>query len=212
MTSAQNQPANVTSLALGLSHTCALLSQGSVSCWGDNTYGQVCLTHISGFRDCLCVAVVSSDVFLSVPHVSLRCVHASFLLVRDCSWSRCNDPQLGWTSSSINASNVRLLPRRSIRGLSGVAAITAGWYSNCAVLTNSSLRCWGANSWGQLGKRCLIHSLLSSPRSSPLSRLRGYRQPCHCPINGRHFRCFQRSLRKLLLLFAVGHWNCQLLG
>ena len=35
-------PANrtATSLALGLSHTCALLDDGNISCWGDNGYGK----------------------------------------------------------------------------------------------------------------------------------------------------------------------------
>jgi alpha-tubulin suppressor-like RCC1 family protein len=30
-----------TSIALGYSHSCALLSDGTVKCWGDNMYGQL---------------------------------------------------------------------------------------------------------------------------------------------------------------------------
>ena len=39
----------------------------------------------------------------------------------------------------------------SVLGLSSVAQIAVGSYHTCALLADATVRCWGNNSWGQLG-------------------------------------------------------------
>ena len=39
----------------------------------------------------------------------------------------------------------------TVKGLTTVKAIGAGWRHTCAVLTNGTARCWGDNAFGKLG-------------------------------------------------------------
>ena len=90
-----NPLTGVSQVAVGASHSCALLNageHGSVVCWGDNSDGQL--------------GVASTDYpFLANPVVGLS---------------------------------------------SGVAAISAGDYHTCALMTNNNVYCWGANFKSQL--------------------------------------------------------------
>lgn len=43
-------PGNVTQLALGADHSCALLKSGTVKCWGSNQYGQLGIGSIGGTK------------------------------------------------------------------------------------------------------------------------------------------------------------------
>ena len=90
------QPA--TQLAAGLYHTCALLTDGSVRCWGWNAFGQLGLGHQRDIGD--------DEPISDVPAV-----------------------ELGET----------------------VTAIAAGWTNTCAVLSSGQIRCWGDGTAGQLG-------------------------------------------------------------
>jgi alpha-tubulin suppressor-like RCC1 family protein len=42
-------------------------------------------------------------------------------------------------------------PEAAPVALTGVRAVAAGYYHGCAVLTNGQVRCWGFNSYGQVG-------------------------------------------------------------
>jgi alpha-tubulin suppressor-like RCC1 family protein len=39
-----------------------------------------------------------------------------------------------------------------VSGITGAVAVTAGWWHHsCALLGDGTVRCWGANDWGQFG-------------------------------------------------------------
>ena len=50
---------------------------------------------------------------------------------------------IGSTASPVNAPGTVVL--------SGVAALSAGYYHFCALMVSSGVRCWGTNVYGQLG-------------------------------------------------------------
>lgn len=128
----------VVDLALGGTHTCALLTDGGVKCWGLNASGQ--LADGTTVNKLAPVSVVG----LSAPAVSLvagmhhNCV-VNTLGGVEC-WGYNIYGQIG-DNSRIN----RTVPV-GVSGLtSGVASISSSGsaYSTCAVTTSGGVLCWG---------------------------------------------------------------------
>jgi alpha-tubulin suppressor-like RCC1 family protein len=88
----------VRALSASQGHTCALLSDGTVFCWGHNDAGQL------GIPPKVCSQIYPCS---STPVV--------------------------------------------VAGLSGVTAVATGGQHTCALLSDTTVRCWGDNTYGQLG-------------------------------------------------------------
>jgi alpha-tubulin suppressor-like RCC1 family protein len=83
----------VVAISAGWRHTCALLGNGTLQCWGQNQFGQ-----------------------------------------------------LG------NGTTTNRTTPVPVSGITGAVGVTAGWWHHsCALLSGGSVRCWGANDWGQFG-------------------------------------------------------------
>jgi alpha-tubulin suppressor-like RCC1 family protein len=147
--------AGVVGVSSGGFHTCASLSDGTVYCWGanweaqlgDGTYedrvGPVAVVGLAG------VVGVSSGGFHTCALLSggaVRCWGANWAL-----------GQLGDGTDQDRSSPVAVLASGSVGGdpgpveLTGVAAVSSGTYHTCAASTDGTVRCWGANWYGQLG-------------------------------------------------------------
>jgi alpha-tubulin suppressor-like RCC1 family protein len=144
-TDVQGLTSGVTGGDAGDSHTCALLTNGTVRCWGQNQNGQ------------LGSGTASSDNRLTpVPVRGLSGASAiaagmwhTCAVLRSGGGVRCwgwNDyGQLGDGTTASRATSV------ATSGLSGASAIVAGESHSCALLTSGVVRCWGSNGSGQLG-------------------------------------------------------------
>jgi len=156
-------------IATGGSHTCAVLDNASVKCWGENSYGQLGLGDLVNRGDepdemgnILPSVELYSDTATSITTgTGYTCVlldeNSTEPLSNVKCWGRGNYGQLGnkkkegRTTPAVNAINLGT-------GITGVAtarkatAITAGNFHTCAILDNSSIKCWGFNASGQLGQ------------------------------------------------------------
>lgn len=134
----------VTAIAVGGNHTCGLNAAGGVRCWGLNQFGQ--LGDGTSTETPLAVEVVGlpSGVVALAGGRRHSCALTSAGAVR--CWGSNEKGQLGNDSTTDSPLPV------DVAGLqSGVTAIAAGGYNTCAVTSAGAVKCWGDNTYGQLG-------------------------------------------------------------
>jgi alpha-tubulin suppressor-like RCC1 family protein len=132
-------------IAAGRGHTCAVISDGSVRCWGDNANGQL---GDGSTTDRTTPVSVSGLSGLSVHSVAAGGAHTC-AVISDGSvrcWGDNANGQLGDGTTIDRTSPVQV----SLGGLN-VHSITAGGAHACAIISDGSARCWGNNMYGQLG-------------------------------------------------------------
>lgn len=145
-------------ISAGGHHSCAILDNGLLRCWGDNSAGELGLGTTAHLGDNESVASVP-PVYLgsgrTVSSVSAGGDHTCALLDNDqlrC-WGDNGSGQLGLGSTDDLGDNeivVAQLPVFLGAGRTAVA-VSAGEATTCAVLDDGSVRCWGRNSAGVLG-------------------------------------------------------------
>jgi len=135
----------------GFAHTCALLSNGNVKCWGLNDHGQ--LGDGTGQN-----SAVPVDVVLPAPATALGAGYVHSCAVaggRVYCWGDNTTGELGNGTEAMSSTPV------AVSGLSGATAVTAGggenagtvptYYGHSCALASGGLYCWGSNDSGQLG-------------------------------------------------------------
>lgn len=134
----------VMQVALGAAHSCALMSDRSVRCWGTNARGE--LGDGSGEEHLTPVEV--KGLGAPVSRLSVGAFHSCALLstgVVKC-WGYNRSGQLG-DGSGANS----LLPV-TVKGLPAkITQLAAGAAHTCALDEAGDLYCWGSNAQGQLG-------------------------------------------------------------
>ncbi|NBC44923.1 RTX toxin [Corallococcus exiguus] len=140
-----------TDVVAGGTHTCALLSNDKMLCWGYNGYGQLGYSHYNNVGD---IQLPSSQTPFEpagpVSQISAGANHTCALLktgtVR--CWGLNNWGQLG---TNQNYSSYLFSNSGSIDLGASALQISAGSNHTCALLSTGSVRCWGYSGYGQLG-------------------------------------------------------------
>lgn len=160
----------VIAISTGESHTCALTSGGGVECWGMGDYGQI------GTSSTTSTPVAVSGLTSGVSAVAAGKYHTC--VVTTAGGVSCmgynNYGGLG-NNSTIN-SNTPV----DVSGISSgsAVAISAGYFTTCAVTASGGVSCWGRNDYGQLGNNSTTESHIpvavwtGSGNSTPLSGIR----------------------------------------
>jgi alpha-tubulin suppressor-like RCC1 family protein len=142
------QGSRAVDLAAGLSHTCARLSNGSVSCWGDNSSGQ----YGDGTRTRTFIPEPApSKVDPTVVALAAGTFHTCAILGNGTvsCWGLDDYGQLGDGQSGAFLWNPSSGP--PVPGVANALEITAGIDFTCALVAGGTIRCWGANRSGQHG-------------------------------------------------------------
>ena len=137
----------------GTDHTCALLNDGRVKCWGNDNFGQVRIGSKANDSSTPVPVVVAG--LADVTAISAGYLHTCALLRSGAvqCWGDNGNSQMGNGTTTGRRS-----PLMSVTGLTGVTAISAGGGHTCALLNGGAIQCWGNNYYGQLGNGSKVES------------------------------------------------------
>ena len=139
-------------IATGLRHTCAILDNGDVKCWGSDQYGQLgdggsntntnapptTAINLGTGRTAVAVAAGERHTCAILDNGDLKC------------WGYNSHGQLGYGNTvDLDAPSSTAIDLGTGRT---AVAIDVGTFHTCAILDNSDLKCWGMDAQGQLGE------------------------------------------------------------
>jgi alpha-tubulin suppressor-like RCC1 family protein len=151
----------VVAISAGFKYTCALTSKGAVECWGENSYGELGIPRGSSPETCRYGGEPCSTTPVAVSGLGSGVTAISAVSATSCAltsagavecWGLNNFGQLGnGTSKGPEACeeiNTCDGTPGEVSGLGkGVVAISG----TCALTSAGPVKCWGSNTYGQLG-------------------------------------------------------------
>ncbi len=152
-TTALQLPTPIRQLALGDAFSCALTTDGRVTCWGDNTYGQLGLGVGAAIGDDELPGLHTVAIDARFVQITAGAEHVCGLTGAGAvhCWGRGADGRLG--SGSVADSGRATQPRLGAAVDLGAVAfeVRAGARHTCAKLLSGAVTCWGAGADGRLG-------------------------------------------------------------
>ena len=142
-----------TALAAGQYHTCVILSDKSVKCWGSNSSGQTGGgTPLSAGETATAIAAGESHTCAILLDKSVKC------------WGKNSSGEIGdGTPLSVGET---------------ATAIVAGVYHNCAILSDKSVKCWGSNGFkrvnGNIGPESIQLGQNTKPTPTQFDIVKGF--------------------------------------
>jgi alpha-tubulin suppressor-like RCC1 family protein len=135
-----------TAVAVGFGHSCAIAAGGALRCWGLNKYGELgngTATEVP-VKAPVDVKGLSSGVTAVASSSLTTCAIVDGGGVK--CWGHNLDGEVGDGTTQDSSIPV------DVKGLSaGVTAIGVGTSHSCAVTKEGGVKCWGNNSFGQIG-------------------------------------------------------------
>ncbi len=145
-------------IAAGRDHTCAILNDNTVKCWGKNTNNQLGIQSTNSVGDELNeiagIAGPTLGLGIGITPVSLAAGGAfTCVLLSDGKvkcWGDNRSGQLGVSSTAV-PTQIHTPQNVAFGGTLKAKALTAGAAHACALLDDQSVRCWGLNTSRELG-------------------------------------------------------------
>jgi alpha-tubulin suppressor-like RCC1 family protein len=123
-------------------HSCLLLANGGVTCWGRGNYGQLGNgswvskskpTAVSGLTDAKQVSAGPIHTCAVRTAGTIKC------------WGANGNGQLGNGKTSSSSTPV------AVSGITGARQVATGQWHTCALISGGTVKCWGYGQGGQLG-------------------------------------------------------------
>ena len=150
-------PVLAQSVSAGGAHTCALMQDEMVRCWGKNSYGQIGVGTTSSTSGVQKVNL--GDVRQVAAGIDYTCALTMKGLVY--CWGSNSYGQIGDATTTNRPSPT------AVSGLQGVTQIAVGGGHSCALLSSGQVRCWGKNDYSQASGSTSITSNLQLPTVVP---------------------------------------------
>ncbi|MDA0855234.1 MAG: hypothetical protein O2900_04625, partial [Proteobacteria bacterium] len=154
---------NAISISSGGSHTCALLDDNTISCWGSSYFGQLGKkgrwgfnTHqiVDGISDVIEVGTGVSHTCVLLNDGNIKCWGDNHLVQVQKNAASADYCPFEDQLSNVgdNYKNCVYLPETIIGDwVSDATSISAGNGHSCVTLSNGEVICWGHNYYGQIG-------------------------------------------------------------
>jgi len=161
------------------SHTCLVIADGTVRCWGLNGSGQLGDGSIDTPAEPVRVTGISTAI-----SVVTGLDHSCALLVdaRVRCWGANGAGQLG--NGSFNPSLTPVL----VTGITDAVSISGGSLHTCVRRSNGTIACWGSNQFGQLGDNTLNNDRATPVQVRDISNARmvaaGSTHTCAARVDG----------------------------
>ena len=136
-----------TQLSMGFGFACALLSDGTVTCWGSNnryqtgsgaiTMTQVWPAPVNGLTGVFAISSGEQHTCAATTGGGLTC------------WGDNTYGQLG--NGTASGTKVESLVTVDRAGVTGVTAVAATKHATCVIAASSKVKCWGGDSANELG-------------------------------------------------------------
>lgn len=162
----------IVDLTAGDLHTCALFSDGGVSCWGLGSVGSLGQGNTATLGD------NAGETPATIPAINLGAAaiqidaggsHTCALLVGGTvtCWGLNNHGQLGYGHTNTIGDNETPASAGAVANLGNVVEIAVGAEHSCARNSAGEVRCWGRGSAGRLGYGNTIN--LHQPRADAIA-------------------------------------------
>lgn len=136
----------VVEVAGGSNHSCARQADGTVTCWGDNSFGQLGAdSTAASANDPAQVASLVNNAMSLVSGANHVCALAADATVL--CWGKNTDGQLG--DSTTTNSNLPVVAATNVDVVR--LATSSDSDHTCALTDGGAVFCWGDNTFGQLG-------------------------------------------------------------
>jgi alpha-tubulin suppressor-like RCC1 family protein len=140
----------VTAIAANGYFTCALISTGEVKCWGDNQSGELGNGPPGSFNSLVPVSVlgISNATAIGTGYTHACAVLADSTVM---CWGSNYEGCLGNGTATDSNVPVAVLSSDASTPLTGAITVSAGMQHSCALMSDSTVTCWGRDVVGQLG-------------------------------------------------------------
>lgn len=141
---------NVSKISAGYYHSCALLFDGTVRCWGLNNDGQL-------GNNSTVSSVAPVQVFGLNNVIDLSTDGNNNCATRSDGTVWCWGQNTQYATLGSGSTTPQTVPVQ-VNGITTATSATIGIYHGCATLQNGTATCWGYNFFGQLGNNTATDS------------------------------------------------------
>lgn len=172
---AASEATRATRVVSGANHSCALMDNNNVKCWGVNNFRQLGTPAN---------AVAFSTLPTNVPDLPNNITQLASMADHSCAIHE-NDKITCWGANSFGQlGDGTVAPFKGAVGVAGLHGsarqVSTGVSHTCALVAGGGIKCWGSNEFGQLGNGTAITS------TTPVSVIGLSRPATEISVGGYH--------------------------